>query len=417
MSAALTAVIALWTIAAPAPSAPAADYGLDADAWNGVGYLITTAAEARVDLTPVDDLDLAALRTGDVLLWLYPSAPLPDADLLAFVADGGHLVVADDVGASAALLRGAGLERLPAPPAGHARWFEQQEGFPVLRAHGEHFLFFNVDEIVANHPAALRGAGTPIVSYDDAAAHLVVERAWGAGTLLAIADASLFINQMLRRFYGNKQFAANVLRLYCRREPCAVRLLLPTSTVHGRYTPGLGRLGPLPRLVEQAAAAVNDVLAALNGSLGAPPVTLALSVALTALIALGGALLLATWRRPAPRPPVASPVPSHAPAVADAIGLASARAEADFSALAATLAEQADRLLASRSLEAWVSGHRPPPAGESEESLDLLRHAELRVKRDTASLRSRQPPLISAERFVRLYDDVHLIARFGTARR
>ena len=413
----LLLICQLIPLAATAHATEPQDYGLDASTWNGVGYLVTTGTEARVTVEPVTTLDLGQLRPDDVLLWLYPQVELPVADLVAFVEDGGNLIVADDQGSAGPLFAAVGLERLPAAPAAHQRWFENQDGLPILAPSSDHFLFFNVDEIVANHPAALRGPGKPIVSFDRGDAHLVVERRIGAGALLAIAEPSLFLNQMLRRFYGNKQFAANVMRVYCEHEPCHLRLLLPTTTVSGHYTGGLGRFGALPRLFERAAAAINDALAVLNSTLTEPP--WAVSIAL--LLALGAGLLvalaLAAWRRPVESPSLAMGVPARSPIVSEAIGLAAVRSDADFSALAQALSEHAEHLMTTRYVDDWVAGHRALPRGESDESLHLLRHAVLRVKRDTASLRSRQPPAISAERFVRLYEDVQTLARFGTARR
>ncbi|TNF23779.1 MAG: hypothetical protein EP329_26545 [Deltaproteobacteria bacterium] len=422
MSPARRAALALAVTSALATSvtaaAPTADYDLDATAWNAVGYLVTTGTEARVDVEPTAALDLSQLRPDEVLLWLYPQSELPVADLSAFVDDGGHLILADDQGSSAPLLAAFGIERAPAPPASHRRWFEGQDGLPVLSPAGDHFLFFNVDEIVANHPAALTGAGSPILSFDGGDAHLVVERRVGAGgALLAIGDPSIFLNQMLRRFYGNKQFAANVMRVYCEHEPCRLRLLLPDTTVSGHYTGGLGRFGALPRLFERAATAINDALAALNSTLTEPPWSVSIALLLALVAAMLLALALAAWRRPVEAPALAVGVPARSPIVAEAIGLAAVRSDADFSALALALAEQAEHLLETRSIEDWVAGHRRLPRGETTESLHLLRHAVLRVKRDTASLRSRQPPAISAERFVRFYEDVQTLARFGNPRR
>ena len=59
---------------------------------------------------------------------------------------------------------------------------------------------------------------------------------FASGTILLHPDKdpSMFINQMLRRFYGNKQFAANVMRLYCEPEACRVKLARPLTTSTGR---------------------------------------------------------------------------------------------------------------------------------------------------------------------------------------
>lgn len=423
---------ALALVCAALPAWAAAPAGVDYEPidgpWNGVGYLITTGAEARVEVELVDALALGDLSPDDVLLWLYPQAPVPADDLLAFVGDGGRLIIADDHGGADELLAAAGIARRGSGPTAHRRWFEGADGFPILTARGgadAHFLFFNVDEIVANHPSVLTGEGRAIVSFDrpdgpgaeQLDEHLVVERAIGRGALLAIADPSLFLNQMLRRFYGNKQFAANVLRLYCRAEPCRIKLLLPTTRAAGNYASEAGHLGPLPRLVERGATALNEALASLSDLLATPLWTVALAL-LTALLAgLLLALGLATWRA-RPTSPVLEPgVPAHSPVVVEARGLSAGRGDADFGELARTLVDRADRLLATRRLAGWIDGHDPPPPGESEASLHAARGAALRVRQDTASLRSRLPAAISSERFVRLFDDVQILARFGGTRR
>lgn len=424
---ALVAACALaWgSLALPARAAEpsGADYDPVDGPWNGVGYLVTTGAEARVEVEVLADLPLDELSPDDVLLWLYPQAPVPVDDLLAFITDGGRLVVADDHGGADTLLAAVGVTRLDRGPTSHRRWFDGADGFPILVARDDHFLFFNVDEIVANHPSvlALTGEGRPIVSFDGTGEpggeHLVVERPLGRGALLAIADPSIFLNQMLRRFYGNKQFAANVLRIYCRAEPCRIKLLLPTTRATSRYAPDHGRLGPIPRLVERGATALNEALASLSALIATPAWTVALAIAIGLFAGLLLALGLAAWRARPTSPTLEPGVPAHSPVVVEARGLSAGRGDADFGELSRALVDRAERLLAARPLAGWIDGHAPPPAGESEATLHAARAAALRVRQDAASLRSTLPAAISSERFVRLFDDVQALARFGGTRR
>jgi len=410
------ALVALLLLAGP-PAEAAGDYALDDRVWNGVGYLLETAREARVEVIPVDVLELESLEARDVLLWLYPRREPPTESLLAFVGDGGHVVLADDHGASRALLDALGIERREQGPSGHRRWYEGDRGLPVLRRSGDHFLFFNVDEIVANHPAALVGEGIPRVSFDDGTEHLIIERRYGAGAFLIIADPSIFLNQMLRRFYGNKQLAANVLRVFCVQEPCRVRLLLPDSRVVGDYRGGPQR-GPLPRMLELAAEQLNDALSGISEGLSRPPWSIVLALLTALAIALAVALALATWRRPARAPVLpAARLGAISPLLSEAAGLAAVRAEADFHGLAITLTEHAEHLARARGIDAAVEGSGPLPRGETMSTLEPVRHALLRVRREVASLRSAQPPVVSSDRFVRLYDDVRILARFGSRSR
>ena len=438
------ATIGMWIVSLLATETALApiDYAADADAWNGLGYLETTAAEARVQLRRVATLDLGRLVSGDVLLWVFPSAAVgavgaDDADafarrarideveeMLAFVQDGGRLILADDFGSSAELLRRLGIERHDASPPGQLHRQGSAGDLPVVRPARDHFLFFNVDELVANHPAFFTGAGDPILTFDDPSQRLVVERAWGSGRLLAIADPSLLLNQMLRRFYGNKQFAANVLRYFCDVDPCTVELLGPDTVLRGHYRPGLGRLGHLARLFEQGGAATDAALARTSSLLAEPPLSgiVAALLALLALVGLGATL--AVHRRPEQRPSLAGEPAPLPPALIEAGGLAASSSDADFTGLALTLVEQIQGLRrggALATVESWAADdprHSDPEA----EGARVARRALLRIEREAASLRGRTPVVIGADRFVRLFHDVlaverHLDGHSATARR
>lgn len=411
-------VAAALTVALTAPTAAAAaapdDYAQgDADVWNGLGYLLVTAAEAKVEVTVRDTLDLSALTPDDVLLWLYPTTPLPVAGLLAFVEDGGALIVADDQGSAGPLFAAVGIARDGDGPRHQEHWFAQEDGLPIVRRQSDDFLFFNVEELVANHPASFTSDTGGVVAFDDPQELLVVKRDLGAGHLLAIADPSIFLNQMLRRFYGNKQFAANVLRVYCRVEPCRVTLLLPRTVTRGAYDGARGRWGEAERALEGVVAALNDALTDLSGALSAEPVARVLLYGLPLVGAILVLLALAVWRRPVLTPVVDGAILGRSPLVAEAAGLAAARGDADFLTHALTLIDHAEAVAAALSLEAVLDGERPPPRGTGPHALELVRHALLRVQREAASLRSREAPIVSAERFARLFDDVRTVTRFG----
>ncbi|MCA9513591.1 MAG: hypothetical protein KC635_01465 [Myxococcales bacterium] len=409
--------VALLVGALAAPAGAVTDYDrADADTWNGLGYLLVTAAEAKVDVTVVDALDLATISPDDVLFWIYPTTPLPVDELLAFVGDGGSLIVADDQGSAEPLFAAVGITREPDGPRHQEHWFAQEDGLPVIPRQSDDFLFFNVEELVANHPAALRSAEGGVVAFDDPRELLVVRRELGSGRLLAIGDPSIFLNQMLRRFYGNKQFAANVLRVFCRAEPCHVTLLMPTTTASGSYEGGAGDRGSAERIAEEAVKALNDALSGVSKALSADPVSRLILFGLPLVGAMLVLLALAVWRRPVLTPALGGAILGRSPLVAEAAGLAAARGDADFLAHALTLVDHADALADANAIEAVLAGERPPPRGTTQDAVELVRHALLRVQREAASLRSLQPPVVSAERFARLYDDVRTLNRFGTTR-
>jgi hypothetical protein len=393
------------------------DYTVEAEPWNGIGYLLTTAAEAKVEVEVTQELDLGGLRPGEVVLWLYPKRAFDPAPLLAFIEDGGYLVLADDHGEGAALLSQLGIVRSERGPTSHKEWYQGLEGLPVLvppepRAGQEpHFLFFNVKELVANYPSVLLGAGDPVVSFSDPRERLVVEARHRGGALLAIADPSLLLNDMLRRFYGNKQFAANILRLYCDtdREPCRVKLLLPETTIRGVYRRSGGTFGQVPQAFGDAARVVNARISAatewLGGDLGSGMVAwlgFLVGALLTGSIVAGG-------RRPARLPRLGVGGPMASPEVLDALGIAAHAGSADFYPLARALTATLPELV--RGLDrARRNGEM---VGDDPEIQALL----LRIQREADSFDGAEPTEVGSERFLSLHQAIQAIGSQLDARK
>ncbi len=233
------------------------DFGPEADAWNGLSYLKATAAEANVVLDIRDHLDWSAVDERQVLLVIAPKVGLkPDAraQLERYLAAGGRLILADDFRAGDAWVRPFGIHFAdrPGPVGSHDA---DRRYLPVLDAVEEpeladrpppmnRFLGFDVPHVVLNHPAALIGNTTAPADwtlqvrgpYLDGVRSWMLEARGAAGRVLAIADSSLFINAMLTRYRGNKQFAANVMRYYCYEgRPCRVVLLANLERVEGVF--------------------------------------------------------------------------------------------------------------------------------------------------------------------------------------
>jgi|GEM_PF-1250445 len=398
-------------------------YSLDEDSWSGVGYLLHTAREAKVELDVLaGKVELESLRPGDVLFWLYPQTKLPVDQLVRFVKDGGFLVVADDQGNTDALFKAFGITRLSGGPTAHQRYYRGLSGLPELapRPAENHFLYFNVTRIVANHPAALTG-GSPVYSFDTPPGrpqeHLVVEKAAGRGRFIAIGDPSLFINDMIGRpeLHGNKQFAANAMRRNCTRE-CKVKLLLPSSTVEGTYRERGGPLGELPRLFDDAAQLLNESLADVSAALSDAPWSWLVVFVLGVLAVMAVARALGHLGT-TPRQTDGGGVSGGAvvsPLVHDALGMAYSRNDADFGHLARTLLTHVEGLESA----GLAPSPKPRPDVAEDDTARLARRAMLRIRGEAASFQGPgEPPLISSERFLRLYDDVRLIARFATAQR
>jgi hypothetical protein len=222
--AALPLAAALTVAAVPAPTSaqptPAptpsgtrddsdGDYGPDNAGWNGLRDLFALAR--GLGLRPEMHADIVWDDLGDdtALLVLYPLGKLDTDKFISFVGGGGRLVLADDFGSSEALLERLGLTRHHGE-ARTQRFYQDNPMLPVARAHAEHELTRDVDEVVTNHPAWLRGGLTPVLGFGPgdivcAAGQL------GDGTIVLLSDPSVLINNMLE-LSGNLAFAANLLR-------------------------------------------------------------------------------------------------------------------------------------------------------------------------------------------------------------
>jgi hypothetical protein len=253
----------------------------------------------------------------------------------------------------------------------------------------EHFVFFNVEEVVANHPSVLTSGGDPLLSFGGPDQHLLVEKRHGAGSVLAIADGSLFINEMLRRFYGNKQLAANVLRLYCPRDRCSVTLALPEARYSGRYRRGLGLLGNAPSVFRSAGDLLNRGLGLLSAAVASRPGATWVIVLLV-LAAIVQLLLPLRHRSPWTRAPrLTDPYPVRSTREVDRRGLSASREDADFREQVAVLQVESKRLLAGD--------------GSEKPALDGPR---LRIRQALLSLEGQEPAPVTAEQFMALRENI-----------
>ena len=396
-------------------------YRVDDDRWSGLSYLRQTAEEAKVSLEVIDgDMDLATIGPGDVVMWLFPQRDMDVDALVRFVKDGGFLIVADDRGTSRRLFNAFGVEVSQNGPTHHRTYFKGLEGFPIVkkREGADHFLYFNVSQLVANHPVVLRG-GTPVFSFEGdggSKQHLVVEVNAGRGRFLGIGDPSMFINDMIGRpeLHGNKQFAANVMRRNC-SESCRVKLLTPRAISSGQYVDRGGPLGGLPHVFDEAATLLNDALTSLSETLTTPPWP---AIVVFLLVVMLTVLAITTFQYlPLVKPPTTSVgTASHnvtSPLEQDALGMSSVSADADFNHLAETLLNHAEGLQGA--------GLTPALGAETPFETDrdkMARRALLRIRSEAASFQSAGEALVvSHDRFLRIYDDVRVIARYATEQR
>ncbi len=322
------------------------------EAWDGIGYLETTAREARVELTLRSPLDLSRLEPDDVVFAIAPSDALLSA-LAVFVEDGGAAVILLEANASEGALAEYGVAPEAEPRAN--RYHLDHPGFPVLEAPlpdepgprgslDPHFVWYNVKEVILNHPVGLRplspppprttvapligfsgglrsrsSDGTPrhdapllALSPEEAKASFVVEVAFGRGRALLVGDSSLAINDMQRHAYGDKQFVANLLRYFCGPEECRVLGVAPGGPVVGAYESRHGkRFFGLEGAVDKGLVALNDLATMANAALATPRTATTLRwLGLAAALLLAGVLAGRLAPRPlAPAAPQVEPAP------------------------------------------------------------------------------------------------------------
>lgn len=192
------------------------DYDPASGDWNGLRALVSLGAEAGVAVRAPTTVEVGSLTPGDALLIVYPTRPLPRADLARFVHAGGRLAVADDYGTGAALLGAFEIGRHAPGTTDASHRLRDNRNLIVAEPRGAHPLTRGVTALMTNHPQALHHASlVPIATLSGDQGALVLVGAVGAGRLVAIGDGSVLINNMLE-FPGNRAFAVNLFRYLAR---------------------------------------------------------------------------------------------------------------------------------------------------------------------------------------------------------
>src|SRR5262249_51836678 len=162
----------------------------------------------------VSTLDLRQLRREDGVVLVHPERVIDADELMAYMRAGGRLVLLDDYGTGDALLARFGIRRVPLP----SRPAEMLRGNPALaiaEPASVHPAVRHASRVVVNHGTGLahpalspvlvvRGESEPDVLF-------AVAGAVGQGRLLAVGDASVAINGMMR-YPGNRALAVALVR-------------------------------------------------------------------------------------------------------------------------------------------------------------------------------------------------------------
>jgi len=242
----MKAVCALLALAGVAHAADD-DFALDSSRWNGSSRLVTEARAAGCEMRAVDAIDWSALEARDVLWFVYPRSVVDPERLRRWLSIGGTAVIADDFGAADQALEALSVRRVvPQKPRPEDR-YDDNVALPISRPILKSALGRSAPFLVANHPAAFSSALPPTFALGDDA--LVLEGHYGKGTFVAIADPSLFINNMLE-IDENLAFAKALVRQTCAAAGHGARISFVTQ--------GFSSRGQVPRVLPGEAAARLD---------------------------------------------------------------------------------------------------------------------------------------------------------------
>jgi len=208
-----------WTANARADS----EFGVDSTAWNGLSELAEIADSDARALERPSVIEISALGADDALLIIHPTGDLPVTALTEFLRRGGRVAIADDRGSADQVLDVFGITRDQPNANAEATSIRENSALLVAQPAGGHALTLDVRAVVTNHSASLRHAQLePVFTFGDGSA-LILAGAVGQGRLIAIADSSVLINNMLE-LEGNRQLARNLLAYL--REDHPGRLIL-----------------------------------------------------------------------------------------------------------------------------------------------------------------------------------------------
>jgi hypothetical protein len=238
---ALSVALAAWIVASPDAARADTDYDPASDSWNGLSQLVQAARDMGVRVDTPARLDVGTLRATDALLIVYPTGPLPVEGLSGFLKAGGRIGLADDFGTGASLLSAYQITRR-APDAAASLRLRGNDALLVARPSSAHPLTEGVGALVTNHPQQVfHRELDPLFSFDRTGSALVLAGAVGRGRLVAVADPSTLINNMLQ-FRGNRRFAANLVRYLAHGPDGRIVLVTGATPIVGRFgEPGADR--------------------------------------------------------------------------------------------------------------------------------------------------------------------------------
>jgi hypothetical protein len=198
---------------ARADAAPFEPRGED---WEGLAQLVRTAERelGKAHVAVTSSLPLQHLRREDGVLVIHPERVLDTDELTAFMRAGGRLILFDDYGTGDELLEHFGVRRVPLP-AQPSQMLRGNPSLAIAEPTGAHPTVRDVAHVVTNHGTGLEHhALSPLlVIHGDGEPDVVlaIAGAVGRGRLIAVGDASIPINEMMR-YPGNRALARALVR-------------------------------------------------------------------------------------------------------------------------------------------------------------------------------------------------------------
>jgi hypothetical protein len=288
---------------ASAESSIGRDFHLGHTGWNGLSRLADLTRDLGCSVEVRRRLDWSKLDGQDVLFVLHPETPLDPERVLSYLSAGGRLILADDYGSAGPLYERLGISREVGPLPAGTPLYRKNPGLPVATPQRNTALGRSASELVANHPAYFHSALPATFAFAPGAG-LLIEGTLGRGRFVAIADSSLFINNMLD-LAGNRALLQRMLLDLCRAQRDRLLILYgpieehgaPPQVLPGAPSEGLG--GDVADRVNRAMGGANmHVLQTLRRGKGGGLDVVALCGLLFCLAAL--ALLLRYLPMPVP---------------------------------------------------------------------------------------------------------------------
>lgn len=205
---------------------------LNAD-WNGCSKI----AHVSPNTTLVFSYD-QPLSNNSLLAIIAPStsfSEFEDARILNYLQDGGTVLLADDFGSGNSLLAGLNISaRFSGKALGDLFFYSKQHSFPLISNFSPDPITANVTEIMLNYPTYIvignsnevkelassspfsfidpNGTGEPSLNEPLDAYPVMVAARIGRGSLIAISDSSMFVNEVIG-LHDNMRLFQNLLNL------------------------------------------------------------------------------------------------------------------------------------------------------------------------------------------------------------